>query len=185
MEWSLTYILSQFFTIIMYLLLAWTYFLKNRKTILIVNFVAVIANALEYLFISAWSGFAMCVFALLRNVCFILDEKRDSKNKNSKRKDIITLICFYIILAFFAILTYDGFLSLLSVFGTSLYTYSVWQKKTLVYKFCGIPVGIMWLLYNIYVMSIFGIVLEGALLIASVSGYILELKKNNKSKAQK
>ena len=63
-----------------------------------------------------------------------------------------------------------------------LYTYSVWQKKTIVYKICGIFVSILWILYNIYVMSLFGIILESILLIASATGYFIELKsKKNKA----
>ena len=82
----------------------------------------------------------------------------------------------------FAIFTYNGFLSLLSIFATMLYTYSVWQKKTIVYKICGIFVSILWILYNIYVMSLFGIILESILLIASATGYFIELKsKKNKA----
>ena len=55
-----------------------------------------------------------------------------------------------------------------------IYTYSVWQKKTIVYKLCGIPVGILWVLYNLYVKSLFGVILEAILLISSVIGYRLE-----------
>ena len=84
----------------------------------------------------------------------------------------------YIIIS--TVFTYDGYLSLLSVFATMIYTYSVWQKKTIVYKLLGIPVGVLWILYNIYVKSIFGVILESILLIASITGYIAELsgKKN-------
>ncbi len=177
MEWSLTYVLSQFFTIIMYALLAWTYFLKDRKKILIVGFISIIANGLEYLFISAWSGFAVCVFALIRNIYFIIDEKKNGKRDKNSKKDVIALMVLYIIIAILAYITYEGPLSLLSVFGTMIFTYSVWQKKTIVYKFCGIPVGIMWISYNVYVMSLFGIILEAALLVASTTGFFLELKK--------
>ncbi len=183
MEWSLTYILSQVFTIIMYALLAWTYFLKDRKKILIVGFVAIIANALEYLFIFAWSGFAVCIFAFIRNIYFIIDEKICGKRDTISTKDIVALVFLYVLLALVAFITYEGPLSLLSVFGTMIFTYSVWQKKTIIYKFCGIPVGIMWLAYNVYVMSLFGIILEGALLVASTTGFILELKKKKQNKA--
>lgn len=78
------------------------------------------------------------------------------------------------------IITYDGFFSLLSVFATMLYTYFVWQKNTTTYKLLGIPIGILWIAYNIYIFSIFGIILETILLICSISGYILE--KNSKQK---
>ncbi|MFG6319159.1 MAG: YgjV family protein [Clostridia bacterium] len=47
-------------------------------------------------------------------------------------------------------------------------------------KFCGIPVGILWISYNIYIKSVFGILLESVLLVASSVGYILEFRKNKK-----
>ena len=180
MNWGTTYILSQVFTVIMYLLLGVTYFLKDRKKILIVGFVSLVANALEYIFLFAWTGVAMCAFALIRNIIFLIDEKKNGKCEKINKKDIIILIILYLIIILFSAFTYDGFLSLLSVFGTSLYTYSVWQKKTIIYKFCGIPVGILWILYNIYVMSLFGIILEGVLLIASICGFVIELKNKKK-----
>ena len=80
------------------------------------------------------------------------------------KKDIIILAVLYAISIISAIYTYEGFLSLMSVFATMLYTYSVWQKKISIYKILGIPVGIIWIIYNIYIASIFGIILEIALL---------------------
>ena len=131
MELTLPYILSQVFIIINYALLAISYYCKDRKTVLVISFMAVIANGLSYVFLNAYSGLAMCI--------------------------------------------------LLSVVGTMFYTYSVWQKKTIIYKFMGIPVGISWIIYNIYIMSIFGIILESILLVSSTIGYILEVKEMRKS----
>ena len=70
----------------------------------------------------------------------------------------------------------------MSVFATMLYTYSVWQKKTSIYKILGIPVGIIWISYNIYIVSIFGIILEVVLLISAIIGIVREykIKKGNK-----
>lgn len=177
MELTTTYIISQVFTIIMYILLAITYYLKNRKTVLIVSFLSLIANAIAYILLGAYTGLAMCGVALVRNLIFLVDEKKNGKRDEINKKDIIILIILYIISIVSAIFTYDGFLSLLSVFATMLYTYSVWQKKTNIYKLLGIPIGILWVLYNIYVKSIFGIILEGILLICSTIGYLLEMRK--------
>lgn len=180
MELTTTYILSQIFTIITYILLALTYYAKDRKRVLILSFLSLIANFLEYAFLLAWTGAAMCVVALVRNIIFLVDEKKNGKRETNNKTDIIILVALYAILITSAVFTYDGFLSLLSVFATMLYTYSVWQKKTIVYKFFGVPVGVLWILYNIYVMSIFGIILESILLICSITGYVLEMKKNKK-----
>lgn len=178
MELTLTYIMSQVFTIIMYLLLAVSYYAKDRKKILILSFLSLVANAIAYVLLEAYTGLAMCIVAFVRNIIFMIDEKKNGHSDNITKKDIILLVIFYILIIVSTIFTYEGPLSLLSVIATMTYTYSVWQKKTNVYKFLGIPVGILWVLYNIYVKSIFGVILESILLIASATGYILEKRKN-------
>lgn len=178
MELTIEYILSQIFTVIMYALLALTYYAKERKKVLVLNFAALIANGIAYVFLSAWSGLAMCFIALTRNIIFLIDEKKNGKRDTNNKMDIIILFVLYAISIVSAVFTYEGFLSLFSVFATMLYTYSVWQKKTTVYKLLGIPIGILWITYNSYIGSIFGIVLEGVLLICSITGYVLEMKRN-------
>ncbi len=180
MELTTNYILSQVFTIITYILLGVTYYAKNRKAVLIISFLSVTANGIAYIFLNAWTGFAMCIVALVRNVIFFVDEKKNGKRDNINKMDIIILIVLYAISIISTIFTYDGFFSLLSVFGTMLYTYSVWQKNTTTYKVLGILIGILWVAYNVFIFSIFGIILETILLICSISGYILEIKSHHK-----
>ena len=182
MELTLTYVLSQIFIIINYVLLMATYQVKSRKTILLFNFGAIIATGISYIFLSAWSGLAMVIVAIIRNIIFMLDEKKNGRSEQITRKDIVILMVLYVISIISAIYTYEGFLSLMSVFATMLYTYSVWQKKTSVYKILGVPVGIIWIIYNVYIASIFGIILEIVLLISAIIGIIREykLKKENK-----
>lgn len=181
MNWSTTYILSQIFTILTYIFLALTYYSKNRKKLLILSFLSIIANIIAYILLSAWSGVAMCIIALLRNIIFLVDENKNGKRETINQIDIIILIILYIISTISAVFTYEGVFSLLSVFAAMLYTFSVWQKKTKLYKLLGIPVETLWLLYNIYVGSIFGIILEAILLICSIIGYLLEIKKNDEN----
>lgn len=179
MEFTVSYILSQVFTVLTYGLLALTYYAKDRKKVLIINFLSLVANGIAYIFLNAWTGLAMCVVALIRNIIFLIDEKKNGKRESINRTDVIILVILYVISIISAILTYDGFLSLLSVFATALYTFSVWQKKTNIYKLLGIPIGILWVSYNIYIISIFGIILEAILLICSITGYLLERRKQN------
>ena len=155
-----------------------TYYLKDRKKILILNFLGIVVNTAAYILLNAWTGIAMNVVALIRNVIFVLDEKKNGKRSTITRLDIIILVTLYAISIVFAVITYQGFFSLFSVFATMSYTYSVWQKNTKTYKLLGIPTGILWITYNIYIMSIFGIILESILLICSTTGYILETRRN-------
>ena len=77
MELTVTYILSQVFTILMYALLVVTYYVKNRKTVLVISFLSLIANSMAYVLLNAYTGLAMCVIALLRNIIFLVDEKKN------------------------------------------------------------------------------------------------------------
>lgn len=177
MEWTFAFIVSQIFTILMYLLLAITYYVKNRRTVLVISFLSLLANAIAYILLHAYTGLAMCGVALVRNIYFLMDERRNGKREEISQKDVAVLFVIYGITIIATMFTYEGFLSLLSVFATMIYTYSVWQKKTLVYKLCGIPVGVLWVFYNLYVKSVFGVILEGVLLGCSIVGYGLERRK--------
>lgn len=178
MDWSMiSYILSQIFTIIMYALMGLSYYAKDRNNILKLSFLSLIANGIAYILLNAWTGFAMCVVALIRNIIFLIDERRNGKRETINKTDIIILTVLYTISIISAVFTYDGFFSLLSVLATLVYTFSVWQKKTNVYKLLGIVVGFLWIWYNIYIMSIVGIILETILLICSTTGYLLEISK--------
>ena len=182
MELTSEYILSQVFIVINYLFLVLSYQSKSRRSVLIYSIISIIATGLSYVFLNAWTGLAMCFMALIRNIIFIIDEKKNGKREKIEKKDIIILVILYLIAIVSTIFTYDGFLSLLSVFATMLYTYSVTQKKTSVYKVLGLPIGILWILYNIYIKSIFGIILEIILTLSAIYGYFREKRSKNANK---
>ena len=177
MELTPTYIISQIFTIIMYILLGITFYVKERKAVLILNFIATISIAIAYILLGAWTGLAMSIVVIIRNIIFLLDEKKNGKRENINKTDIVILVVLYAISLISAVFTYEALLSLLSVAATMLNTYSVWQKDIKIYKLLGSPTSMLWILYNIYIISVFGIILESVLLICSVTGYILEKRK--------
>ncbi|MCX4304069.1 MAG: YgjV family protein [Clostridia bacterium] len=131
---STTYIISQVFVIIMYTLVSLTYYVSNRKTLLIMSFCAIVSEAIGYTLLHAYTGLAMCFVALIRNAIFLVDEKKNGKTEIISKKDIAILLILFSITIISSIFTYDGIFSLLSVFATMLYTYSMWQKKTITYK---------------------------------------------------
>lgn len=184
MELTTAYIASQIFTIITYILLALTYYPKKRSSILIIAFLSTVANAVVYILLNAYSGLAMCGVSIVKNVIFLVDEIKNGKSDKIAKKDVIILAVLYIITIVFAIITYEGFLSLLSVFANMIYIYSCWQKNPTTYKLLGIPTEILWVLYNIYIKSIFGIILEIVVLIASIMSYVAEIKKGEKKDEQ-
>ncbi len=116
---------------------------------------------------------AMGIVAVLRNIIFIFEEKKSKKNN-------IILYTLFLITIISGILTYYSILSILPIIATILYTYSIWQSNTKTYKLLGIITGVLFVIYNIYVKSIFGIIAESILTICSTHGYIIDFK-NSKS----
>jgi len=92
------------------------------------------------------------------------------------KTDIIILLVLLAISIISAIYTYEGIWSLLSVFATMLYTYSICQKNVKIYKLLGIPTEFCWLCYNIHIKSIFAIIMGMMPLISSITGYIKVIK---------
>ena len=182
MELTIKYILSQIFTIAMYGLLVLSYQSKKRNNILILSLLSQVTCGIAYILLDAYTGLAMCIIAFIRDIIFMIDENKNGKRDEITKKDIVFLIVFYLLIIISTIFTYQGLYSLLSVIATIIFTYSVWQKKTKVYKFLGIPIGILWILYNLYVKSLFGVILESLLLIASIIGFAKDKEILNNEK---
>ena len=71
-----------------------------------------------------------------------------------------------------AIPTYESVWSLAAIGATMAYTISACQKNIEVYRWMGILSGALWILYNIYIQSVVGIIFEGILLIAVIVGLV-------------
>lgn len=177
MEITTQYIISQIFTVISYILLASTYQVKNRKAVLTLNLLGQLSFIIAYSLLGALSGLAMTVLAIIRNIIFIVDENKNGKREQMNKIDISILIIMCLASIISAIFTYDGFFSLLPALATIIYTYAVCQKDIKTYKLLGIPTEILWTCYNIYIKSIFGILLEVIMLSSCISGYMIETKK--------
>lgn len=174
---TLLYVLSQIFIILNYVFLVITYQLKNKEKILLLSIGSQTACGLSYICLGAYTGLAMAIISIFRNTVFIINEEKNGVTEKTTANEILMLLVIYALVIVLSVITFNGFLSLLSVFATMLYTFSVWQKSTKVYKILGIPVSILWLSYNIYIHSIFGIILEFILMISAIIGFIRDKSK--------
>lgn len=177
MEITLIYIISQIITVIYYGILSLSYLLKDRTKILSANFVAHIGQTTAMAMLNGYTGAAMSVIMMLRDLTLLIQEWGKSKGKEiNKKLDLIILIVTVILIVALTIFTYNGPLSLLSVVATLVTTFALWQKDVKMYKVLGLIAGILWLAYNIFIMSIMGIILETILVICSIIGYIKDIK---------
>ena len=182
----MNYIISQIFVILGYTVIAFSFFTKNRKLILLYSTAAVLCHAASYTFLLAWTGVAMNVISLGRNITFQIQNKYKKENETTKA-EWIALITICVVSTIAWILTYDGILSFFALSGTLIYTYAVWQKNAKVYNILSIIGSIQWIVYYLFVFSIFGIILECIMLIVETVGTIryfkqdrMMMKKTNK-----
>ncbi|MCL2354654.1 MAG: YgjV family protein [Oscillospiraceae bacterium] len=180
MELTSTYIFSQVLIIGAYALMALTYYSVKRQNVLFLHFLASILTGGSLLLLNAYTGVAMTVVAIFRNFVFWFDEKKYGKSEKIYRKDWILLAVIFFAILVGTILTYDTPICLLVVFVTIFFTFSIWQKKTIVYKIMAIPIALLFIMYNIYIQSLFGAILEGMVLIFATTGFMLELRKKDK-----
>lgn len=178
MEITLIYIISQIITVIYFAILSLSYLLKDRTKILSANFVAHIGQTTAMAMLNGYTGAAMSIIMMLRDLTLLIQEWGKSKGKEiNKKLDLIILIVTVILIVALTIFTYNGPLSLLSVVATLVTTFALWQKDVKMYKVLGLIAGILWLAYNIFIMSIMGIILELILVICSIIGYIKDIKR--------
>lgn len=172
-----TYIMSQVMTVIEYGLLGASYLAKKRRMVVLLDIASMICGIVAFILLGADLGMAMSIIILLANFYYLWDENKHSARERSKlhTRDYVVLAIVLLGIGVVAILTYDGPLSLLSVAATVIYEISIWQKSTKVYKFMGIPVALCWMLYNGFVLSIFGVICEMVMLVTSIIGYVREV----------
>ena len=189
MEITTQYILSQVVIIFVYLFLSLTYCVKSRKLILAFSFLSNFLNSIAFILLGAYTSSAMCAISILRDIIFLTDEKINGKSTQITKKDIALLAVVYGICAIAIICTFNGFSTLLYAIASMLYTFSIWQKNNKLYRFLGIPVTLIVIVDSILLKSIFGIILQGVVLIVSIvaflraenegKNYIQKIQKNN------
>lgn len=186
MELTAVYIWSQILTVIEYGLLGASYLSKKRKAIVLLDIVSMTMGIIAFLLLGADLGMAMSVVILLANFYYLWDEQTQGKNNKLTLRDYVVLGVVLAVIAVLAVLTYDGPLSLLSVAATVLYEISIfWQGNTRIYKLLGIPVAFCWMTYNGFVGSIFGVLCEAGMFIASIIGYVREIRGGRKKRRRR
>ncbi|MCL2748592.1 MAG: YgjV family protein [Alphaproteobacteria bacterium] len=184
-DWlSTQYITSQVFVSIAYLLLASTYFITQRRRLLLTVITSNTSMGIGFALLGGWVAVGMCIIAICRDIVSdIINSRRSPADKMKITKSdwwwlALWISLFTTVMAF----TQTGFMTLFAYFATMTFTISIWQKNQFIYRFLGIFVGIFWITYNVVVKSFMGITLESALLIFVIAGLIQYCIKERKSK---
>ena len=164
------YILAQIIGFIAFFVSLIAYHRKDKKTILINMIIANIINLVHYLLLGAYSGCITKLLAIFRD-CFIIFKKNCNNFLN-----YFYLIFFIILYIIASIFTFNGILSILPLLAALIYTIFIWNGNELRLKKIAFICYFIWLIYNIFVMSISGIVSN----VISIVSTLIAIKNEKK-----
>lgn len=186
--WSndIKYIISQVCVVIAMLFLASTFFIKSKKWVLILNIPVSVFFAIQFCLLGAYTGVIINTIGLIRCFWFYFNDKF------GKKQDLISFITINALLLIFGIITYTTWVDIIAIFAGFVFTFSVWQPDTLIYKWLSLLVSACWILYNIVYGSMFGLISENILLLVEITALIKyyfidkkQVKNNNKIEQNK
>ncbi|HPF82737.1 MAG TPA: YgjV family protein [Bacilli bacterium] len=146
------YLVSQIIGFVSFFISLIAYHKKGKQKIFKTMILANLFDIMHYLLLGAYSGCVTKVIALIRNEIIVL------KEKYKKFNSIIVLILLSVIYLISGILTYKNIFSILPILTAMIYLYFIWNGNELRVKKAGFYCYFLWLIYNICVLSIAGII---------------------------
>lgn len=168
------FIIAQIIGIIAFVLSLIAYHREKKEKILGNMILSNLLNLIHYLLLGAYSGCITKIIAICRDYFIIL------KSKNKLFSSNIFLIIFILIYIVTGILNYNSIWSVLPLLAAIIYIVPVWNGDELTIKKTAFVCYFLWLIYNIFVFSIAGIVSN---VISIISTFVAI--KNNKIKCDK
>lgn len=131
--------------------------LKHKNKIMIVQMLANIFYAIQYLVLGIVSAGVMNIVSTTRYYIYYKNEQKGKTNS------IILLLAFVFVISIIAKMTVVNIIDLIPIGITLLYTYITWQKNTKIIRIGFIIGAVIWIYYNFYVgayVAVIGNILE-------------------------
>lgn len=140
---------------------------KSTKQILFLQTISFFFKTLHYYLLGGISGFLTSLISMIRNIIFY-------KIKESK----IWIVFFIIIYIIIGIITLKSIYALLPVFATIIYTLIINYNNPKYLRYGIFITSLTWLIYNIYIISYSGIIIQIIMLISNIIAIIKLDKKH-------
>ena len=152
-------------------MLALAYLQKKRESILAFNIASAASWTLHFILLGALTGAAMNAVSIARAGIFFI---------SSKKKIRSPLIPTGIMAIFFvmAIVTWQGWVSMLPLIAMTLSTVAMWQKDPQAMRRVVIASAPCWTIYNVINSAMAGVRTELALATAAIAGLYLYGRKS-------
>lgn len=147
---------------------------KTRKGLILSKLLSDVIWFLYYICLSAYSGAAIAVIGMIREIVFINREKKWAKHQG--------WLVFFLLLSFgSAIITWKNIFSILPCTASAISVISFWIGNPKLSRKLSYPISACMLTYNITSDAVIGVINEIFTIISSVIGTIrLDRKKDNK-----
>ena len=143
---------------------------NQKEKLLTWKLVSDVLWALHYFFLSAYSGTAVAIIAIFREIAFYGQAKKNTKSKGL----LIFFVCISLTSAF---VTWNGFLSVLPAIGSVMSITSFWYGNPKVTRYISFPTSALMLTYDVFCHSYIGIFNEIFTICSSVVGVLRYRKK--------
>lgn len=170
------YLISQIFALICFVFDLLAVQQKRKTDLLKMDVIAASCSFLHYAFLGAWPGMTNRCVTTVRNAIAFYGAKH--KRKSYRFLPIIFVI-IYIILG---IITYNSVFSLLPMAGAVVYTVAIYIGDVTKIRYAYVVANIFWLVYNIFVFSIVGIITQIAIVTIGLIA-IFRYRKSKQTKA--
>lgn len=152
-----------------------SYQIFDKKKLLFVQTLAVVTLCLQYILIGAYSGFALNVVCVIRNICFYNSDKKFLSGKYMP-------VIFAVAMAGISLLSWDGYYSLFIIAGLMINTVCMGFLNSQNLRISLLITCPLVIVYNIFSGSVSGIISESISIISAVIGIVrfVRTQKSNK-----
>lgn len=164
------YIIGQILGFIAFIVSIYAYQRVKKRDILLCMVISNIINLIHYFLIGAYSGCITKILAILRDLFIVL------KEKNKSLSNLLFLIIFILIYIGVSIYTFTNILSLFPLIAAIIYIIPTWLGDSKTVKKTALFCYILWLIYNIYVLSIAGVIANIVSIASIIIGFKREIK---------
>jgi len=139
---------------------------KTTKQILLMQTISFFFKTIHYYLLDGISGFLTSLISMMRNLIFY-------KIKSNKLWTTLFILIYITI----GILTFKNIITLLPVFATIIYTLIINYNNPKYLRYGMSITSISWLIYNFYIISYSGIIIQIIMLISNITAIISLDKK--------
>lgn len=168
------FVFSQIIGLIAFIILAFSYWQKDRRKILLLEVAECLLYSVHYFMLGATTGGFLNIIGSVRSGSFIYKDKNKFMSTNALP------IIFMFVYILNAALTWEGIITIFPTMGSMIFCIAIWQHNTKVIRRYGIIVQLLWLIYAIsigsYVAMLSQVILMGSTAFAVVKLDILKIK---------